>query len=262
MTTDVCVSPGNVYILVSPATPNLVKIGRTTGLPELRAREVSRGTGVPAKFEVAWACEVTDCAQVERMLHDSLASYRYRPDREFFELPVAEAVQRCEGLAGPHRRPVDLKSEHASDQTDAEERRPTTRTRSKRAPQEQLTGEMPKGFVPASQVDPATFSGAASYTVRPWIHDYHHAVVAVCPEILFKLRRDGKVIYTPPDLAHRAKNKNLTTIHLGTGILRFRIIDDVEWMNCKLAEKYHPALLESYKVRLANLLIRLRQLIR
>ena len=49
---DAVLGPGRVYILTSQATPTLFKVGYTTTRAEYRAREISRGTGVPAAFNV------------------------------------------------------------------------------------------------------------------------------------------------------------------------------------------------------------------
>ena len=79
---------GYVYILINPSFAGFVKIGKTTKNPEVRAREVSSGTGVPAPYAVAWDILVDDCDQVERVIHQQLAPARARKDREFFALPL------------------------------------------------------------------------------------------------------------------------------------------------------------------------------
>jgi hypothetical protein len=83
---------GYVYILVNPTFPKFVKIGKTTQDPELRARELSFGTGVPAPYGVAWDTLVTDCDQVEKIIHEKLAHVRARNDREFFAVPLKQAI--------------------------------------------------------------------------------------------------------------------------------------------------------------------------
>ena len=76
---------GYVYILINPAFAGFVKIGKTTKDPEVRAREVSAGSGVPAPYAVAWDVLVDDCDHVERMIHQQLAPARSRKDRELFQ---------------------------------------------------------------------------------------------------------------------------------------------------------------------------------
>lgn len=100
---------GYVYILVNPTFANYVKIGKTTKDPEMRAREISSGTGVPAPYSVAWDVLVHDCHEAERAIHRELAQYRARNDREFFALPLKQAiaaVQRLtEGMAVEDSKP-------------------------------------------------------------------------------------------------------------------------------------------------------------
>ena len=92
---------GYVYILINPAFADFVKIGKTTKDPEVRAREVSAGSGVPAPYAVAWDALVGDCDHVERMIHQQLAPARSRKDREFFALPLKRAIAVASGIAAP-----------------------------------------------------------------------------------------------------------------------------------------------------------------
>ena len=92
---------GYVYILINPAFAGFVKIGKTTKDPEVRAREVSAGSGVPAPYAVAWAALVSDCDHVECMIHQQLAPARSRKDREFFALPLKRAIAVASSIAAP-----------------------------------------------------------------------------------------------------------------------------------------------------------------
>jgi hypothetical protein len=83
---------GYVYILVNPAFPGFLKVGKTTKEPETRARELSSGSGVPAPYAVAWDALVTDCDYVEKIIHQQLDSARSRKDREFFAVPLKHAI--------------------------------------------------------------------------------------------------------------------------------------------------------------------------
>jgi hypothetical protein len=83
---------GVIYILVTPTNRKLLKIGKTTRTAEERAVEISDGTGVPAPFWVIYEEEVQDCDKAERVIHSHLASYRYQRNREFFELPLRDAI--------------------------------------------------------------------------------------------------------------------------------------------------------------------------
>ena len=67
---------GWVYVLTNPAYAGLVKIGHTARDPETRAAELSSGTGVPARFAVAYAHQVKDHEALEGLAHGRLAAYR------------------------------------------------------------------------------------------------------------------------------------------------------------------------------------------
>ena len=90
---------GYVYILANQAFPRLVKVGRTTKDPEARARELSSGSGVPAPFTVEWSALVNDCHGAERCIHQQLDDARARRDREFFEIPLHEAISIASRVA-------------------------------------------------------------------------------------------------------------------------------------------------------------------
>jgi len=60
---------GFVYILLNPAFPRQVKIGRTARDPQKRANELSRQTGVPDDFIVLYEEIVSDAERVETLLH-------------------------------------------------------------------------------------------------------------------------------------------------------------------------------------------------
>jgi hypothetical protein len=94
---------GYIYILINPAFPDYVKFGKTTKDSETRAKEISRGAGVPAPYRVAWDVLVTDCDQVERLVHQKLFRLRARNDREFFVLPLREAISVLMDLTAPFR---------------------------------------------------------------------------------------------------------------------------------------------------------------
>ncbi len=91
---------GYVYILFNRAFQNdQYKIGMTTKNPEERARELSAATGVPREFEVLYEQRVIDCKRAERLLHDRLRQYRSANNREFFQIPLKEAIKALERVA-------------------------------------------------------------------------------------------------------------------------------------------------------------------
>lgn len=82
-----------VYILINPAIPNLVKIGRTDRSPEERAAELAT-TGVPTAFIVAYEHQVENSRGAESAIHALLQEKGFRPEasREFFRIPLKTAV--------------------------------------------------------------------------------------------------------------------------------------------------------------------------
>lgn len=86
---------GYIYILVNPGLKkNLLKIGRTTRDPEIRSVEMSQGTGVPLPFYVAYSEKTFDCETAERRIHQELARCRVNDSREFFVLPLKDAISK------------------------------------------------------------------------------------------------------------------------------------------------------------------------
>lgn len=95
---------GYVYILKHPAMGDLLKIGKTTRTPEERARELSGATGVPGQFCVVHQELVPDCDLAERLIHERLSRHRESPNREFFRLPLPEALDALRAIAEEVRR--------------------------------------------------------------------------------------------------------------------------------------------------------------
>jgi len=75
-----------VYVLVNPAMPGLVKIGRTSQ-EEVGTRLAQLyNTGVPVPFELKYACRVPNSDEVESALHIAFGPQRINPKREFFRI--------------------------------------------------------------------------------------------------------------------------------------------------------------------------------
>ncbi len=91
--------PNLVYILTNPGMPDLIKIGLSTTSIEQRIKELSGYPGVPVLFECYYCCEVNDCNEVERRLHDGFADYRINPKREFFRVNPERVKAILEGWA-------------------------------------------------------------------------------------------------------------------------------------------------------------------
>jgi T5orf172 domain len=83
---------GFVYIPSNSAMPGMVKIGLTRNEAAARAVELSRATGVPTDFELVYDELVNDCRAVERSLHKRFSEYRVNDRREFFRVPIRQAI--------------------------------------------------------------------------------------------------------------------------------------------------------------------------
>ncbi|RRW77647.1 GIY-YIG nuclease family protein [Pantoea dispersa] len=88
-------SKGWVYILSNPFMPGLLKVGMTTTSPTTRAKELSAGTGVPAKFVVEASYFSEDPRGDEAKIHKDLSKYRVNNGREFFQCSIAQAHEIC-----------------------------------------------------------------------------------------------------------------------------------------------------------------------
>ncbi len=76
----------------NPAMPKLVKIGKTARDPRERLKELSN-TSVPTEFALEYFALVDSFDAVEREVHVILQNARPFPDREFFSISIAEAVE-------------------------------------------------------------------------------------------------------------------------------------------------------------------------
>lgn len=90
-----------VYILSNPALPNMLKIGYTKNDPHTRAKQISASTGVALPYKVEWAFQCFNGEQLEQEVHRELETYRVNQNREFFDIPLAEAQEAIEKL-GKH----------------------------------------------------------------------------------------------------------------------------------------------------------------
>lgn len=81
---------GFIYVLINPSMEGLVKVGKTTKDPKGRADELSKATGVPTPFIVAYYLAVNDCNKAEDFVHTYLETrgYRVASNREFFNAPL------------------------------------------------------------------------------------------------------------------------------------------------------------------------------
>jgi hypothetical protein len=103
---------GYLYALTNRAFANsLIKIGHTTKEPDMRAKEISGATGVPAPFDIAFAFKVYDCKEAETKIHEILKTYRNNNKREFFVVTIDIArkliVEICQQINESNNYPSE-----------------------------------------------------------------------------------------------------------------------------------------------------------
>lgn len=79
-----------VYIFSNTERQDLLKIGKTTHNPRVRAEKLSRETGAIGKFIVEWFMEVPNCELAEKIIHFRLQEFHY--EKEFYKTDIDNAV--------------------------------------------------------------------------------------------------------------------------------------------------------------------------
>jgi len=82
-----------VYVLSNPSLPNILKIGYTKFLPEVRASQISSATGVVLPYKVEWGFKCFNGEQLEGEVHRALEIYRVNTNREFFQVSLNKAKE-------------------------------------------------------------------------------------------------------------------------------------------------------------------------
>ncbi len=91
---------GYIYILHNPSLRDeTLKIGITTRTPYTRAAELSRKTGVAQEYVVAYQRWVMHPEAGEAKIHAYLNRYRINMKREFFQLPLEDAIRAVRRIA-------------------------------------------------------------------------------------------------------------------------------------------------------------------
>ena len=91
---------GWIYILSTREIRDLLKIGMTMRTVEERAREINAATGVAIPFGVRRCWRVLGPQRAESLVHDALAKFRIRNDREFFRVDFISAAKLVTELLG------------------------------------------------------------------------------------------------------------------------------------------------------------------
>src|SRR3989304_8754805 len=93
---EVLMSVGYIYVLSNQTMKGLLKIGFTSQSVEVRVKQLSSATGVPAPFEIEYYCLTLDPEDIEKKVHEQFSSKRI--NKEFFEIPLHEAVRFIDSL--------------------------------------------------------------------------------------------------------------------------------------------------------------------
>jgi len=185
-------------------------------------------------YAVAWKVYVSDCNLVERLAHEKLASHRTRNNREFFRLSVEDAIQAISEIATPYKGTTGLQTPDVS-LSEAHQRvdegpgsgckAPEPRPEPTRCPDPSLA--------PVENRD-ATYLSVESHaaeqmapTLKPAklevLRKLREAILRVAPDCLWRMRDDGKIIFTPLPHKDRSRFRNLMTMHLQENPFRYRI---------------------------------------
>lgn len=84
---------GIIYMLGTREMKGLLKIGFTERDVASRVKKINSATGVPIPFGVRYAWRVRNPKKAEGEIHELLADYRVRSDREFFNMKYSDAVK-------------------------------------------------------------------------------------------------------------------------------------------------------------------------
>jgi len=89
---------GVIYVLSNPKMEGLLKIGFTRGELNDRVRDLSNSTGVPTNFEIEAYWYSLNPKEDEAKIHQELTEYRYKSNREFFEISIEKAVEKINDI--------------------------------------------------------------------------------------------------------------------------------------------------------------------
>lgn len=89
---------GFVYVLSTREAPNLLKIGYTERSVRERVNELNSATAVVVPYGARAVWVVRRARQVEGQVHELLAQFRVRRDREFFDMPFRDAARLIDDL--------------------------------------------------------------------------------------------------------------------------------------------------------------------
>ena len=111
------------YVITNEAMPGLVKIGKTNRSIKERLEALSSPSSVPGPFVCEYAVQVSDDDQkdYEKLAHAALRELRYNNNREFFQIPLNDAISLMKMIPGT---PLDLSPQSADPDSSSPKFRP------------------------------------------------------------------------------------------------------------------------------------------
>ncbi|MCL2798349.1 MAG: GIY-YIG nuclease family protein [Firmicutes bacterium] len=97
---------GYVYVLKNELFPGLLKIGKTSQLPEDRAKNFD--TGLPKPWTVICAVKLKNYEELEKTLHSLFTFRRLNSSREFFYFSYEESPKKKKGKKGKENKEQEL----------------------------------------------------------------------------------------------------------------------------------------------------------
>ena len=92
-----------IYVLSNPTIPHLLKIGFTTGNPLDRAKELGNPSGVAGEFVLEYSFACYNAMSLEKEIHEYLAVYRVKKNREFFKIDLERAKEAVDLLVNRYK---------------------------------------------------------------------------------------------------------------------------------------------------------------
>lgn len=82
-----------IYLNINPGNEKVIKVGKTTKKPILRAKEMDRKSYNVNDWVIEKYWEVFDCTIAEKIAHYSLQEYHIPNKRELFEIDKEKAIE-------------------------------------------------------------------------------------------------------------------------------------------------------------------------
>lgn len=149
-----------VYVLINPAMPSMVKIGKTTQSDVEKRMSQLYSTGVPLPFECVYAVEVEDCSEVEKALHIAFNPSRVNPKREFFDIEPEQAIAVLKLLKLKEVTPQV--NEQLNEGVSESEKSSATKAKKKRPKMNYLEMDIPIGSILSYSEDDSITAEVAS----------------------------------------------------------------------------------------------------